>query len=228
MHALYDVMRTYAKLWMRRGVRSTYGQFGEDAIVQALLKFVRKGYYVDVGAYHPVLYSNTYALYRRGWNGLAIDPNPHLHRVFSLMRPRDTHIVSAIAAKHASLEYHRFTDASYNTFDGTEAAKRMQTRALHALPPILVEAQPLRELIAQHNVSRIDFMNIDVEGMDIEILESHDWNIPPRVIAIEDDSFDTREPQASAVWRYLDARGYDLAGFAGPTLVFRLNPSRVI
>jgi len=223
MHTLYDVVRTYIKLLMRRGVRSSYGQFGEDAAVQALLKFVRNGYYVDVGAYHPVLYSNTYALYRRGWSGLAIDPNPDLRGVFRLMRPRDTHVVSAVGTKRERLQYHRFTDASYNTFDGEEAAKRTQARALHALPSIRVEVQPLRDIIAQHKITRIDFLNIDVEGMDIDILESHNWSILPRVIAIEDNSFDMREPQKSAVWQYLNTRGYVLVSLAGPTLVFRLD-----
>ncbi len=74
MTTVYHILRTIAKLILGRGVRTSYGQFGEDAVVQAMLKS-REGFYVDVGAFDPVLYYNTYALYRSGWFGIVIDPN---------------------------------------------------------------------------------------------------------------------------------------------------------
>ena len=73
-----DFAKTLLKLVLGRGTFRSYSQFGEDALVNSLFRNKKYGIYVDVGAYHPILYSNTYALYRRGWRGFAIDPNPSL------------------------------------------------------------------------------------------------------------------------------------------------------
>lgn len=215
------VFKSVAKLFLGRGVRPSYGQFGEDAIVQAMLKSKKRGFYVDVGAFHPTLYSNTYGLYRSGWRGLVIDPNDGLRRIFKLIRPRDTFVVAAVGSTEAMLTYHRFADASYNTFDTQEAATRVRERGLVEESSREVRVELLRNILHANGVTAIDFMNIDVEGMDVAVLEGHDWAIRPRVIAIEDDSFDVVRASDSAVWRFLSEKGYILAGLAGQTLVFR-------
>ena len=66
----------------------SYGQFGEDALIQRTLK-KKKGTYVDIGCYHPILYSNTYGLYRRGWKGIVVDPNKTLKSIYTLLRHKD-------------------------------------------------------------------------------------------------------------------------------------------
>ena len=87
MNNFLEVLKTTLKLLLRRSVISSYSQFGEDAVLQHLLK-KSTGTFVDIGAYHPVLYSNTYAFYRRGWSGIVIDPNPRFKKLYRLFRPR--------------------------------------------------------------------------------------------------------------------------------------------
>jgi hypothetical protein len=67
-----------------------YSQAGEDAILSNIFNYVLptdRGFYVDVGAYHPFKHSNTYLLYRAGWRGINIDPRPGSKALFDKHRP---------------------------------------------------------------------------------------------------------------------------------------------
>jgi hypothetical protein len=109
-------LKTVIKTFLGRGVQSSYGQYGEDAMIQAGFRSKNNGVYVDVGAYHPVLYSNTYALYKKGWRGIVIDPNPKMKELFASLRPRDTYVSAAIG-EEGSATYYSFNDGAYNTLD---------------------------------------------------------------------------------------------------------------
>ena len=218
MTTVYHILRTIAKLILGRGVRTSYGQFGEDAVVQAMLKS-REGFYVDVGAFDPVLYSNTYALYRRGWSGIVIDPNSDLSPLYRIFRPRDTFVHAAVGSGEAGT-FFRFGDASYNTFNENDARRWQEERHVQLVGTETIHFRPLREILQELRVERIDFMNIDVESMDLAVLESHDWSVRPHVIAIEDTGFDADAPMRSRIYAALREKGYRLRGFACQTLIF--------
>ena len=93
-----------------------YSQNGEDIMIHALCGRKRDGVYVDVGAHHPKRYSNTYQLYKRGWRGINIDPNPETIGFFNHARPEDTNMQVGIAAEKGELEYFMFSDPAVNTF----------------------------------------------------------------------------------------------------------------
>lgn len=208
------------KALIGRGVRKSYGQFGEDAIIQALVKGVRKGSYVDVGCYHPVLYSNTYGLYRKGWKGIAIDPNADMGRLYSLMRPRDEFVNCGIGERGSGV-YHMFSDGAYNTFDPSEAERRKAIPRLSYRGSAEVGIRPLKDVLAERGIRSIDVLNVDVEGRDMSVLESHDWSVRPRVVAIEAEGFDPDRPGDCAAYAFMRDRGYRLAGFSGLTLVWK-------
>jgi hypothetical protein len=84
-----------------------------------------------------------------------------------------------------------------------------------------VAIRPLAAICREQNIASIDFLSIDVEGMDFQVLHTLDWNIVPTVIAIEDSHFDFEQPENSAVFRELTGRGYKLYGATGPTLIFK-------
>ncbi|BDH60815.1 hypothetical protein MTP04_09450 [Lysinibacillus sp. PLM2] len=70
----------------------TYSQFGEDILIGSILhklKFKGKGFFIDVGAYHPYKFSNTYKFYLDGWSGINIDPTPYKTTLFDFFRSRD-------------------------------------------------------------------------------------------------------------------------------------------
>ena len=79
---------------------------------------------------------------------------------------------------------------------------------------------PLGSLLKAHAIERIDFLNIDVEGKDLEVLESHDWSIPVRLIAVEDVTFKADAPMESACFQFLTEKGYALVAHAPLTLLF--------
>jgi hypothetical protein len=72
-------------------------------------------------------------------------------------------------------------------------------------------------------VSHIDLLNVDAEGLDLEVLESNDWSRwKPKAIIIEDNSFDASRPEKSAVYNFLINKGYRLFGSTGVTMIFKL------
>ena len=216
---MFPYLKTLVKLALGRGVQKSYSQFGEDSIVLSLLK-KEKGVYVDVGAYHPTLYSNTYALYRRGWHGLTIDPNKSMVALQKLVRPRDTSVVAAIGESGTGT-YYRYSDGAFNTFDKAEADTRTRNTYLNLLGRDIVPFHPLRDILKDQKITSIDFLTIDVEGKDLEVLQSHDWAIPTTVIAVEDETFVADTPDASATYRYLKEKGYVLVGLSGLTLTWK-------
>jgi FkbM family methyltransferase len=165
-----NVIKTWLKLALNRGVGS---QFGEDKIIVSLLP--ERGTYLDIGAYHPHLYSNTYKLYKKGWSGTAVEPNPHMALLWKLFRPRDTFLNCAVG-KPGSTTYYMYADGAYNGFERLDNRPVVAQKTLKILP--------LSDFL-KHDV---DFLNIDCEGMDYEILQTHDWVIKPKMIAIEGET----------------------------------------
>lgn len=218
MRLVKDYIKTIIKLVLGYGVRKSFGQFGEDAFIQSLLKD-KIGIYCDVGAYHPVLYSNTYGLYRAGWKGLVIDPNVSLRPLYTLLRPRDRFISVAIG-QGGTRTYYMFSDGAYNTFDVQEAERCRMFRWLSLISTCPVQVRPLKEILKENNIQELGFLNIDVEGEELAVLESHNWSIRPEVIAVEDSNFNADAPEQSPVYTFLRSKDYVLRGFSGLTLIF--------
>jgi FkbM family methyltransferase len=220
MNTLYQYLRMMTKLALGRGVRSSYAQQGEDVIVEGTLKAVENGTYVDVGAYHPTLYSNTYTFYKKGWSGVVIDPNVDMKPLYSLLRPRDVFVNVAVGAESGSRPYYMFADGAYNSFDESRARGWEGSRGLKIKEVRQISFKPLSQILKEQTVTRIDFLNVDVEGLDLEVLKTHDWNIIPRVIAVEDETFNPDDPHSNAIYNYLHEKGYVMSGLAGLSMIF--------
>jgi FkbM family methyltransferase len=217
----FRYVKMMAKLALGRGVRKSYGHQGEDAVVQALLKNVEHGVYVDVGAYHPTLYSNTYVFYKKGWDGIVIDANKDMAPLYALVRPRDTFVHTAIGPTVETKQYYMFADGAYNSFEEERARGWEQSRGLKIKEVRDVSFKPLSAVLKEHTITHIDFLNVDVEGMDFKVLQTHDWAVKPRVIAVEDESFNPDAPHENQLYLYLREKGYELIGLTGMTLIFR-------
>jgi FkbM family methyltransferase len=204
--------------------------FGEDILLARLLKTTSSGTYVDVGANHPIEGSNTYRLYAQGWTGLAIDPNPRFAALFRRHRPRDTHIVAGVALAPASMTYHCFDPDVFNTLSSRQAAL-MVAQGRRKTGETKVPCLPLSDLIAEHLGDRpIDIMNVDCEGMDIEVMQSFDMAVNrPMVIVVEDwagfMSLRERTDQ-SEMDRFLRSRGYSPISQAAWSAIFVANDWR--
>ena len=153
-----------------------YGQDGEDLILDRLLEHQAKGFYVDVGAHHPVRFSNTFLFYRRGWNGINIDAMPGAMKAFDRLRSRDINIECGVAGSAGKLVYHRFNEPALNTFVAAEAEHKNKS-PYRLIDTVEVTVDRLDVLLGRHlpEGQQIDFLSVDVEGKDEEVLRSNDW-----------------------------------------------------
>jgi FkbM family methyltransferase len=184
------------------------------------------GTYVDVGAFMPIQYSNTYALYARGWKGLTIEATPGSAEVFRAVRPRDTHINCAVGPTVGTLPFYTWGAPSViNTADPVMAK---QFEELEGRPPVLIDVpmRPLRDILSEHLAGqRVDVMSIDIEGMTMVCLESNDWTKwKPTILLIEVDQIPVLgQPLDPAIAFVMDL-GYVVSAITGPTVILELLP----
>jgi len=195
--------------------RVSYSQFGEDMVIEALLTTHRRidaGTYVDVGAFDPWRYSNTALLHTaHGWRGVNIDPSSDAIAAFVQERPDDRNIVSLVGRPDREVEYVRFNHPAVNTADPGMIARQLDERTpFEELSREVLTPVPLRELLDAHLDGRtVDFLNVDAEGMDLEVLETNDWNrYRPFLLAVEVHGLQMDDPAASTIHRFLQSVGY--------------------
>ena len=188
-----------------------------------MLEKEEAGFYVDVGAHHPVRFSNTYLFYRRGWRGINIDAQPGSMRLFRKHRPRDINVECGVAARVGTLSYFRFNEPALNTFDESEA-KLKDVAPYRIIDRVEVGVRPLGDLLAEFVPAgqAIDFMTVDVEGLDAEVLGSNDWNrFRPRIVLAETLRTDILAIASCPTVRLLGEMGYKPVAKAYNTTFFQ-------
>jgi FkbM family methyltransferase len=199
-----------------------YGQDGEDLILDRLLERQVLGFYVDVGAHHPMRFSNTYLFYRKGWHGINIDAQPGGMRLFQRYRPRDTNIESGVGLEPGYLPYFQFNEPALNTFDPNEAALKDRP-PYHLVQTVQVQVERLDALLEKHLPSGqvIDFLSVDVEGRDLDVLRSNNWErFRPRYILAETLRADILHLMECPVVQFLASVGYKPVAKAYNTTFF--------
>ncbi|MGE0740105.1 MAG: FkbM family methyltransferase [Hyphomonadaceae bacterium] len=212
------------KPYLRPQGTRAYGQYGEDLVVFNALMPSRNGFYVDVGAYDPVDASNTYKLYKRGWRGITIEPNPQAAWKFRLLRGRDTHLTVGVSSTPSTLNYHQFEIGMLNTMD--EARAKALAESGYATRGVReVRCDRLDTLLEENAGGRqIDLLNVDCEGDDLGVLATIDYSTwRPTVVLMEDlEGYYTmdRAGEASAAVKFMRERDYVPIARLVFTLVF--------
>lgn len=202
----------------------SFSQYGEDRALTPIFQGRKNGFYVDVGAHHPLRYSNTALLHRAGWRGINIDPNPETIALFRARRPRDINLVCGVSDVAGDREYFTFSDPAVNTFDPAQAAQWKGKSWIAYLGARIVPALPLREILSAHLPAGcvIDLLNVDAEGCDLAVLESNDWDrFRPRVVVAESASFRADRPREDTIYSFLFSKSYALIAHMGPSLIFK-------
>ena len=201
-----------------------YSQFGEDVALGRLCSSKKNGFYVDVGAYHPKHYSNTYLLYKKGWHGINIDPNPDSIRLFNLYRRRDINVNCGIDESVSERPYFIFNHQSCNTFSREQKELMLQKSFISLIKETTIACRPLQGILDMHASGiAIDVLNVDVEGMNLQVLNSIDWNkTHPAIICIEDDDFNFQKSEnfGSEIFALLTKQGYGLDTKIGLSCVY--------
>jgi FkbM family methyltransferase len=206
-------------------LNDSYGQFGEDMILASYFPEA-KGFYVDVGAHHPKKYSNTYRFYRMGWRGINIDPVPGMKKIFDKVRPRDVNVELGIGSKEDLIPYYMFNEAALNTFDEKVVKSLESHPTFKLINEIDVKILPLAKVLDEYLSAgtQIDFLTIDVEGLDFEVLQSNDWNkYRPRAVVCEvplGTSGEISDIFGSDLCKFLEERGYRFVAKTVNTMFF--------
>lgn len=200
----------------------SFSQEGEDLLLRRFLENQATGFYVDIGAHHPKLYSNTYYFYRRGWKGINVDATPGSMKPFRFFRPRDVNLEVAVSSRTEPITLTIFNEPALNSFNARELDRRgnieySECRKVELKPRTL--ASILEEYLDEGQ--QIDFLSIDVEGEDLNVLRSNDWEkFKPKIVLVEDRQFKLENLQASPVLEFMASKNYALKAKTLNTLLF--------
>lgn len=180
--------------WTKSRRKGSYSQHGEDAFIANFFAARAKGFYLDIGASHPFRLSNTYSLYRSGWNGVTVEPIPRLGKLHRRWRPRDTMIPVAVGPARGTLEFFEMTPSVLSTLDRSVAEEYVAEGKAVICRTYVIEVLPINEIIERVSaMAPVDFLSIDVEGLDTDLLSNIDFfRFRPSLICIEANSPETR------------------------------------
>jgi len=192
-------------------ILNSYSQHQEDLIIDKLLWFPDNGFYVDVWAYEPNRLSNTKRFYEKWRNGINIEPNPTKVIQFSNLRKRDINLSVGVSTELGILQYYDFFPSTLWTF--SEKDKDMYVEKWFQLINTLeVSVKKLSQILEEYSNGKIDFMSVDVEWYDLEVLKSNDRVLyRPRVVCIEILTADETGRQDNRIVDYMLDQWYEIA-----------------
>lgn len=163
----------------------TYAQNFEDVMLARLFQGQSSGFYIDLGAWHPSEMSVTKHFYDIGWAGINVEPVKRQLELFETARPRDTNLQLAVSDRSGMLRFHECVDdTALSTADDAQAEGL--ARKGYTITSYEVESVTLDDIAALCSGRTVDFLKLDVEGLEERILRSADWRaLRPRVLIIE-------------------------------------------
>jgi FkbM family methyltransferase len=166
-------------------MRLSYAQCLEDFHLELALGDRGSGFYIDVGAGHPVADNVSFHFYLKGWRGLVVEPQEDLARLYRSLRPRDTVIDYLVGKGDGVVPFHRVDRLhGFSTIVEENAKGAREFGAGYATEEKRI--RPLSAVLAEHNAPHIDFLKIDVEGAEADVLNGMDWiKYRPSVLCIE-------------------------------------------
>ena len=151
-------------------------EFGEDIFVRRFFKKVKKGFYVDVGAYHPIKGSLTYDLYKKNWTGINIDLSKISIDLFKFSRPKDINLRAAV------------TDFDGKTFfyENSPINQQNSLKENSDTQKIEIDCYKLNTILENQKIETIDYLNIDAEGNDLKVISTFNFKkFEPFLVSIE-------------------------------------------
>ena len=190
----------------------SFSQEGEDMVFKNIFQGQRKGFYVDIGAHHPKMYSNTYNFYMRGWRGVNIDALPGSMRLFNRIRKRDINIEKAISDTDQKLTYYAFELPAYNGFSELLSQQRIEN-GIRLKYKKSIMTSSLEKILDGIGIETdmIDFISLDIEGLELSALRSINLKkYTPKIIMVEILDFDLYSFTNNEIVNYLHKYDYSV------------------
>jgi len=219
---VYLIVEIFDKSW--KYSKKSYSQEGEDRVLESLFNEQKIGFYVDIGAHHPFRFSNTYLFYKKGWKGINIDATPKSMDLFNKYRTRDINIEFAVSNSTKPLEYYSFQESALNGFSRKLTKWRLKNTNYKLKETIKIKPVKLSYILDKHvpKGKEIDFMNIDVEGFELNVLLSNSWDkYSPMYILVELLRVQPEELINDKIYKFLKSKKYQLIAFTGRTAFFK-------
>lgn len=183
------VLNVFNYLVINRLFRGSNSQKGEDLAIDTYFHHKKKGFYIDIGAYHPQRYNNTKFFYDRGWHGINIEPNPNAIQLFQKDRMKDVNLNIGIGSKVGTLLFYVFESAALSTFSRKEADELLKAD-YRVRNKMNIQVDTLKNIMKKYVKSRVDFISVDTEGLDMGVLKSNDWKkYRPTLLCVETIDF---------------------------------------
>ncbi len=212
-HKMFD-MKTFTRRvpgFLRPRWRRCYSQEGEDIVLNTLFGYEYQGVYVDIGAHHPLAWSNTKKLAEIGWWGLDIDPMPGTAAKFRKHRPRDIcqEVAIDIGAGDRKLYYWLFKDEPrWNCLAPSEPVNTRDGQTFRPTGRLEVPTWSIVEALDRAGLPRVDLVNLDIEGGEEYILRHWPWErFPPTAICVEIIGMPAAEVARAPLTQFLADRG---------------------
>ena len=187
--------------------RKSYSMDGEDVVISNYFKNKEKGFYIDIGCYHPIHRNNTFLLFKKGWQGMNVDIHDFSIELFNYARPKDLNYNFAVSNKNEKIKMFFQKELSQlSTIDQNQAKKAFQG----TIKEKEIQAYTLNEILnfSKLNNKKIDLLDIDVEAADLKVLQGLSFEkFKPELICIEIHEKNLKE---SETFRFLKDYNYEL------------------
>ncbi|WP_254445370.1 FkbM family methyltransferase [Anabaena sp. UHCC 0204] len=194
----------------------SYAQNFEDVLLNRVFKYKTRGFYIDVGALHPTFDSVTKAFYDRGWSGINIEPIKENCNIFHQERPRDINLNIALSNSEGNLEFFEVVGQPGNSTLNKEIAYEIAKEKDLAVSQYTVAVKTLASICKEYVNQKIDFLKIDVEGLEENVIVSGNWEIfRPTVLVIETTQPNTNIRCKNNIPQILIDKGYKHVFFDG-------------
>ena len=193
----------------------SYAQNREDVMLARALAATETGFYVDVGAHHPTHWSVTKHFYQRGWRGINMEPGP-MFPILAADRRRDVNLNIALADHQGTASLYEFPpEMGVSTMDAAQAAHQAEALTV-AFTQRDVPIRTLADVCREHVHGTIDFLSIDVEGFERQVIAGGDWRTwRPRIVLVEATAPNEPRPTHEAWEPLLLENDYLFAYFDG-------------
>ncbi len=199
-------------------------QYGQDKFIAEHFNFLEKGVFVDIGANDGITLSNTYYLEKKlSWSGIAIEPSPKVFK--RLQENRSSTLINACISDKSGdadfLELSGYTEMLSGLVDKYDA--RHIERIDHEIEKfsgsknyIKVPCHTLESILKEHKLHKIDYLNIDIEGGEFDVLKNINFNnIDISIIGIENNYKEDK------IKKYLHGYGYSLIAIVGSDEMYK-------